>query len=154
MTVHEELLNSPPEKLVIDGVSKSFSTKMGWVQALDNVSLNVQEGEFICLVGPSGCGKSTLLNMIAGLERPDKGQITADGKVVKSPGSDRMVMFQESALFPWLDVMGNVIFGLKLKKNLSRVERIEIAEYCSGSIDLWGDTAVLESVPASCKRVS
>ena len=78
----------------------------------------MDEGEFVCLVGPSGCGKSTLLNMIAGLEFPDQGTIIADGKLVTEPGRDRMVMFQESALFPWLNVLGNVLFGLKLKPNL------------------------------------
>ena len=95
------------------------SARRAAVHALDNVSLNVHEGEFVCLVGPSGCGKSTLLNIIAGLEMPDRGQVLADGKPVTGPGRERMMMFQESALFPWLDVMGNVMFGLKLKPNLT-----------------------------------
>ena len=76
------------------------------VQALDAVSLQVNVGGFLCLVGPSGCGKTTLLNIIAGLEKPDSGQVLADGKPITEPGRDRMVMFQEPALFPWLDVMG------------------------------------------------
>ena len=129
MSVDTELLNVPPEKLVVEGVSKSFTTRRGSVHALDNVSLHVREGEFVCLVGPSGCGKSTLLNIIAGLEMPDTGTVMADGKPVTGAGSDRMMMFQESALFPWLDVMGNVLFGLKLKAKLRNKERREVAKF-------------------------
>ena len=127
--VRDELRNVAPEKLVVDGVSKSFRIRRNTVQALDNISLNVHEGEFVCLVGPSGCGKSTLLNIIAGLEKPDDGQVLADGKPVTGPGRDRMMMFQESALFPWLDVMDNVMFGLNLKPNLDNKERREVAKY-------------------------
>jgi len=72
------------------------------VQALDDISLEVAEGEFIVVVGPSGCGKSTLLDIIAGLEKPDKGRVLADNQPVLTPGRHRLVMFQESALFPWL----------------------------------------------------
>jgi sulfonate transport system ATP-binding protein len=89
----------------------------------------VNEGEFACLVGSSGCGKSTLLNIIAGLEKPSSGTVLADGEPVVEPGADRMMMFQESALFPWLNVMGNVLFGLKLKPNLTRGERRELAQF-------------------------
>ena len=127
--IHEELKNVPPEKLVVEGVSKWFRTRRAAVHALDNVSLTIHEAEFICLVGPSGCGKSTLLNIIAGLEIPDSGQVLADGKPVTGPGRERMMMFQESALFPWLDVLDNVMFGLKLKPNLTRKERREVAKY-------------------------
>jgi NitT/TauT family transport system ATP-binding protein len=89
----------------------------------------VNEAEFVCLVGPSGCGKTTLLNIIAGLEKPDSGRVLADGKPVTSPGRDRLVMFQEPALFPWLDVLGNVLFGLKLKPNLTNKDRRNVARY-------------------------
>jgi NitT/TauT family transport system ATP-binding protein len=123
----EELQIAPPVKLSIDSVSKTFRDGVVVTQALDNVSLTVEEGEFVCLVGPSGCGKSTLLSMIAGLEFPDEGSITSNGHKVTEPGRDRMVMFQESALFPWLDVLGNVLFGLKLKPNLNKHERREVA---------------------------
>jgi NitT/TauT family transport system ATP-binding protein len=99
------------------------------VQALDDVSLAVGEAEFVCLVGASGCGKSTLLNIIAGLEKPDSGTVLADGKPVTGPGRERLVMFQESALFPWLDVLGNVLFGLKLKPNLTNKDRCDVAKY-------------------------
>src|SRR5205085_5350532 len=92
------------------------------IQALDDVSLHVDPGEFICLVGPSGCGKSTLLDIIAGLTKPDSGRVSADGQPVEGPGRHRLVMFQVSALFPWLTVFGNVMFGLKLRADLSDAE--------------------------------
>src|SRR3954454_3510280 len=125
----EELQPIASSKLSIEEVSKSFKTASGPVLALDRVSLNVAESEFVCLVGASGCGKSTLLNIIAGLEKPDSGQVLADGKPITEPGRERMVMFQEPALFPWLDVMGNVLFGLKLKPGLNAKERREVAEF-------------------------
>jgi NitT/TauT family transport system ATP-binding protein len=128
-TIAEELRDVTPTKLDVNGVSKWFRDGVVETHALDNVSLQVDEGEFVCLVGPSGCGKSTLLNIVAGLEFPDTGTIKADGKLVTEPGRDRMVMFQESALFPWLNVLGNVLFGLKLKPNLSRAEAREVAMY-------------------------
>jgi len=115
-------------KLSIQDVSKRFyNSHKQEVHALDHVSMDVQDGEFVCLVGPSGCGKSTLLNLIAGLDRPDGGAILSDGSPVEGPGPDRMVMFQESALFPWLDVMDNVLFGLKCKPNLPKSARQDVA---------------------------
>jgi NitT/TauT family transport system ATP-binding protein len=127
--VRDELQAVAPSKLVVDKVSKEYRTKRGTVVALEDVSLQVREGEFVCLVGPSGCGKTTLLNIIAGLDTPDRGQVLADGKPVTGPGRDRMVMFQESALFPWLDAMGNLMFSLKLKPSLSDRERRQVAEF-------------------------
>jgi len=130
-SVTEELAVISPSKLLIQNVSKSFRGTAGDVLALDRVSLSVAEGEFVCLVGVSGCGKSTLLNIIAGLEKPDSGTVLADGKPVTGPGRERLVMFQESALFPWLDVLDNVLFGLKLKlkPNLTRKDRHDVAKY-------------------------
>lgn len=129
MSIESELINPPPAKLVIDQVSKSFVTQRARVQALDKASLTVEEGEFVCLVGPSGCGKSTLLNLIAGLDTPDSGTLRMDGQLITGPGRERMVMFQEHALFPWLDVLGNVLFGLNLKPNLTAKEREDVARY-------------------------
>jgi len=125
----QELEVIAPSKLAIDNVSKSFQSASGTVLALDHVSLQVDEGEFVCLVGASGCGKTTLLNIIAGLEKPDSGNVLADGKPITSPGRDRLVMFQEPALFPWLDVFGNVLVGLKLKPNLTNKDRRDVAKY-------------------------
>ena len=118
-----------PSKLVLEHVSKWFQTSSLKVHALDDVTLHIAEGEFVCLVGPSGCGKSTLLNIIAGLEQPDRGSVQADGKNIVGPGPRRLMMFQEAALFPWLTVLGNVLFGLKLSTGLSAAERREKAEY-------------------------
>jgi NitT/TauT family transport system ATP-binding protein len=129
MNATEALQPIQPAKLVVKDVSKSFTTRRGWLQALDCVSLTVNEGEFVCLVGPSGCGKSTLLNLIAGLDTPDSGELVSDGQPIKGTGRERMVMFQEHALFPWLDVLDNVLFGLKLKPNLTPKDRIEVARY-------------------------
>ena len=100
-------------KLRIAGVSKVFDGRRGKVVALEGINLNIRGGEFVCLVGASGCGKTSLLNIIAGLEFPSSGVVELDGEPVTEPGRDRTVMFQESALFPWLDVLGNVMFGLK-----------------------------------------
>jgi NitT/TauT family transport system ATP-binding protein len=93
------------------------------------VSLEVGEGEFVCLLGPSGCGKSTLLNIVAGLEHADDGRVLCDGAPVHTPGRERMMMFQESALFPWLDVLDNVLFSLRLKPGLNAKERRDVAEF-------------------------
>ena len=109
----------------IEGASKEYTVQAGKVSALSETSLKIKSGEFVCFVGPSGCGKTTLLNMIAGLETPTKGVIRKNGEVVTGPGSDRVVIFQEAALFPWLTVIQNVEFGL-----VSRMEakkRHEIA---------------------------
>src|SRR5436305_1779956 len=99
--------------LRIEGVSKTFVGRSGTVNALRPVNLEVETGEFVCLLGPSGCGKSTLLNIIAGLEEASTGAVWADGKKVRGPGTDRVLLFQEAALFPWLDIQRNVEFGLR-----------------------------------------
>jgi NitT/TauT family transport system ATP-binding protein len=129
MSVLEELQTARPAKLVINRVTKDFPTRGGKVRALEEITLQINEGDFVCLVGPSGCGKSTLLSIIAGLEKPDSGETLMDGKPVTQPGRDRMVMFQESALFPWLDVMDNVLFGLRFKPNLTPRDRREVAQF-------------------------
>ncbi|OAI39127.1 nitrate/sulfonate/bicarbonate ABC transporter ATP-binding protein [bacterium SCGC AG-212-C10] len=112
--------------LEIQNVSKRFTTKRADTLALDNINLSVRDGEFVCLLGPSGCGKSTLLNMIAGFDAPDGGKVIANNKVVKGPGPDRVVVFQEAALFPWMNVRANVEFGLKLA-GMGSAERKERA---------------------------
>lgn len=119
----------PPAKLRLERVSKSFRTPRATVSALEEIDLSIEDGQFVCLVGPSGCGKSTILNLIAGLDFPDSGRVLCDGTPVTGPGRDRMVMFQESALFPWLDSLGNVLFGLDLKPGLDRAARREVAAY-------------------------
>ena len=129
MSLEQELANVEPDRIEVIDVCKSFETNRGRLTALDHISLKFSEGEFVCLVGQSGCGKSTLLNIIAGLEKPDRGEVLASGSPILEPGRDRMMMFQEHALFPWLDVMGNVLFGLNLKPGLNANERLEVARY-------------------------
>ena len=129
MSATDGFTAAPPAKLAVQHVSKWFRTPRASVHALDNMSLDVDGGEFVCLLGPSGCGKSTLLDIIAGLTLPDKGQVLADNIRVQGPGRHRLVMFQESALFPWLNVFGNVMFGLRRAAGLSADERRQIADY-------------------------
>ncbi|MET0629400.1 MAG: ABC transporter ATP-binding protein [Xanthobacteraceae bacterium] len=114
-------------KLVVEGITKWYRTGAANVHALDDISLEIGNGEFVCLVGASGCGKSTLLDIMAGLTKADAGRVLADGEPVVGPGRQRLVMFQEPALFPWLTAFGNVMFGLKLRHDLSNRERREIA---------------------------
>ena len=101
-------------RVALKRVHKSFVQKGQRVQALSDINFTIEEGEFICVIGPSGCGKSTLISLIAGLEFPDSGQVFVDSKIVEGPSSDVLVVFQEAALFPWLTVLGNVEFGLKI----------------------------------------
>ena len=114
-------------KLSVRGVSKSYvSTRGERIQALDDIGFDVAPGEFVCLIGPSGCGKSTLLNLVAGLERPDGGEIWINDGPVTRPGPDRAVLFQEPSLFPWMTVLGNVEFALQLV-GVPKEERAERA---------------------------
>ena len=110
----------------VQNVSKSFETQNGRLNVLDSISFEAKPGEFLCLLGPSGCGKSTLLNLVAGLEAIDTGTIMMDQVEVESTGPDRLVIFQEGGLFPWLTVQENVEFGLKMK-GVSRRERSDRA---------------------------
>ena len=113
-------------RVSIEDVTKTFQTAHGSVLALDQISLQIKPGEFICFVGPSGCGKTTLLNMVAGLEQPSKGLIHQDGQLITGPASSRVVIFQEAALFPWLNVIQNVEFGLAGR--MEEKKRREIAK--------------------------
>lgn len=114
-------------KLKLENVGKAFITENGDVGALEKISFEVGEGEFVCIVGPSGCGKSTLLYILAGLENADEGIILLDGQQISASGPDRVLIFQEPALFPWLNVIQNVAFGLKVK-GISPKERLDKAK--------------------------
>lgn len=116
-------------KVELQGISLSYKTEKGTrLLALDNIDLKVQPGEFLCIVGPSGCGKSTLLHLIAGLHHPTGGKVFIDSKQVTEPGTDRILIFQELGLFPWLKVGENVEFGMRMK-GLSKAERKERTEH-------------------------
>ncbi|MFO1534810.1 MAG: ABC transporter ATP-binding protein [Thermoplasmatota archaeon] len=108
--------------LRVQGLSHTFASKTGPVQALTDINLDVRDGEFVVLIGPSGCGKSTLLSLVAGLEMPGAGTIEVDGKPVTGPSRDRTLLFQEGALFPWLDARANVEFALR-GQEMGRAER-------------------------------
>jgi len=117
--------NSATPKVRLEDVSLHYKGETGaGVLALDRINLEVQAGEFLCIVGPSGCGKSTLLHLIASLQHPTSGAIAIDDEYVSAPGTDRILMFQDHGLFPWLTVGQNVEFGLKMK-GLSKAEREE-----------------------------
>src|SRR5574341_1418457 len=116
-------------KLQLKDVCKRFrstDSSKSFVTAIENVSLHIEDGEFVCIVGPSGCGKSTLLNILAGLDKPTEGEIILNGHEVDGTGPDRIMVFQENALFPWLKVIENVEFGLKIA-GIQKDKRRQIA---------------------------
>jgi len=116
-------------KVCLDGISLSYKTNdRSRLLALDDINLQVAAGEFVCIVGPSGCGKSTLLHLIAGLHQATSGSVLVDGRPVPGPGTDRILIFQELGLFPWLTVAENVEFGMKMR-GIERAERREKTEY-------------------------
>ncbi len=120
----------------IQEVSKTFRQRgRGDYKALDQISISIRQGEFLSLLGPSGCGKSTLLNLVAGLEQAEEGEISLNGQPIRSPGPDRVVVFQEHALFPWLSVLDNVAFGLK-QRGVSKKEREALAREQIKSVHL------------------
>ena len=114
-------------KLQAKNILKHFDHNGTPVLALDGINLDVEEGDFLCIVGPSGCGKSTFLNIVAGLEKPDSGEILLNGNPISTPGPDRTMVFQEGALFPWLKVIDNVEFGLKMA-GIPKDERRQISQ--------------------------
>jgi NitT/TauT family transport system ATP-binding protein len=116
-----------PDLLAVRGVSKKFAVGDGEIEALGRIDLTIASGEFICLIGASGCGKSTLLRIIAGFEEPTTGQVSVNGKHIIGPGSDRGMVFQDYALFPWMTVRRNIGFGPR-QRGLPRQEIAAIAD--------------------------
>ena len=118
-------VRTPTAKVGLSEICLSYRTQSGErLLALDHINLQVRAGEFLCIVGPSGCGKSTLLHLIAGLHSQTSGQVLVDGHPVEGPGTDRILIFQEHGLFPWLTVAENVAFGMKMK-GVAKAERQE-----------------------------
>lgn len=112
-------------KLAIEGVGKSFNGK----SVLEEINLQVQPGEIVCILGHSGCGKSTLLNMVAGFLQPDYGRIAVDGRKVDGPSKERGVVFQDHALFPWFTVLDNIAFGPKVQGASKKSAREKAEKY-------------------------
>lgn len=128
LTDNDQKKNQDPF-LVIDGVSKVYQTARGSYTVLENVNLTVYEGEFICVIGHSGCGKSTLLNMVAGFNRPTAGEICLKSKPILRPGPDRMVVFQNYSLLPWMSAFENVYLAVKqVYTDKSKEEKTKIAK--------------------------
>lgn len=119
----------------IKGLGKDFCHNKKKTEVLVDINLNISDGDFISLLGPSGCGKSTLLNLIAGLEKQSKGEVVVDGQPVKGPGRDRVMVFQEAALFPWLSVLDNVMFGLKIA-GCNKKKAHDMAQECLSMVHL------------------
>jgi NitT/TauT family transport system ATP-binding protein len=124
-------------------VSMVFPTRRGELHALDDVTLEIPDAHFTCLVGASGCGKSTLLNIMAGLVEPTSGEVLVDGDPIDGPGADRGMVFQSYTLYPWMSVRRNIEFGPKLK-GVGRSERGELA---SSLIEEMGLTGFADSYP-------
>jgi NitT/TauT family transport system ATP-binding protein len=122
-------------KISFRNVSRRFDLAGGSFLAIDRLTLDVADGEFVTVVGPSGCGKSTAMNIAAGLVEPSGGEVLVDGREVRGPGPERGVIFQQYALFPWLTVRENVEFGLKIAKKSAR-DRREIADHFIGLVGL------------------
>jgi len=130
-----------PPKVRFEGVSKRFLKRGDPLQVLEDVDLDVRDGEFVCLLGPSGCGKSTLLNIVAGFERPDVGRVTIDGEEVQGPSERRVFVFQEYGIFPWASVWDNVALGLRDRP------KEEQARIVQETIDMVGLTGFERAYP-------
>ncbi len=145
-------------KLQLRNITKMFNTSdssKSSVTAVENVTLQIEEGEFVCFVGPSGCGKSTLLNILAGLDKPSEGEIILNGHPINGTGPDRIMVFQENALFPWLKVIDNVEFGLMLA-GLNKTKRREIAMHYLDTMQLtrFADSYIYQLSGGMKQRVS
>jgi NitT/TauT family transport system ATP-binding protein len=116
---YQVLAQAASAEMTVEHVHKSYGIKPV-VKVLDDCSLVLENRKLTVLIGPSGCGKSTLINILAGYERPDSGKVTIDGQPVRGPGRDRLVVFQETALFPWMTTFQNVSYGPRVRKELSR----------------------------------
>jgi len=129
--------------LEVNDLHKQFPARSGTIVALRDINLHVQEGEFVCAVGASGSGKSTLLRLIAGLETPTRGEVRVDGVRVTGPGADRGMVFQNYTLYPWMTIVENVGFGLKLQGMRAQERQQRVAYY----LEVVGLTRFAQSLP-------
>ncbi|MET4275703.1 MULTISPECIES: ABC transporter ATP-binding protein [unclassified Bradyrhizobium] len=128
-----------------ENVSLSFETPRGRLNVVEDVSYDINDGDFIAVIGPSGCGKTTMMSMLAGFQRPTTGNVLFDGRPVAGPGPERGVIFQEYGVFPWLTVKQNIAFGLKLSAN--RVPAGERDAICDHYLGLMGLSDFASSYP-------
>ncbi|CAL80453.1 Putative ABC transporter, ATP-binding protein [Bradyrhizobium sp. ORS 278] len=128
-----------------DHVSLGFDTKGGRLTVIDDISYDIDEGEFVAVIGPSGCGKTTMMNMLAGFQAPTSGRILFDDRPVTGPSPERGVIFQDYGVFPWLTVRDNIAFGLRLKAN--RVPAAERDEICAHYLALMGLSEFANAYP-------
>ncbi len=117
-----------PDMMQVNNVSKAFGEDWECEMVIENLSLKIRRNQLTAIVGPSGCGKSTVVNLLAGFEQPDSGQILLDGRPVTGPSKDALVVFQETALMPWLTTYQNVTFGPKLRGDIPRDQLKEAAD--------------------------
>src|ERR1700730_11879907 len=136
-------LRSSHNKLELRGISMLYSRRGRRFEALRNIALQVEAGQFISIVGASGCGKTTLLRIVDGLIMPTRGEVRVDGQTVSKPGPDRGFVFQQDALFPWRTVLDNVVFGLEVQGKSKR----ESKERADGLIRLWGLAGFAQHFP-------
>jgi ABC-type taurine transport system ATPase subunit len=122
--------------VAFEGVSMRYGLGVASVQALDDISLSFGRGDFICIVGPSGCGKTTLLQTLAGFLPPSTGRVVVEGATIEGPGPDRGVVFQQPALFPWMNVAANAGFG-PMVLGVDRSERERRVEHWLRLVGLW-----------------
>ena len=132
-------------RIKFENTSCDFQTESGPLRVVDDISFDIKENEFVCIVGPSGCGKTTLMNILAGFVAPTEGRVTLDGKVVQGPGRDRGVIFQEYGVFPWLTVEQNILFSLRLSS--SKTPPREAEAVCWKYLALMGLTDFAKAYP-------
>ncbi len=138
--VVKDRLQGAPVMLQCSDIKKVYPTKKGDYVVLEDLQLNIREGEFISIIGHSGCGKSTLLTMIAGLNGISGGQIMVDGAPIRGAGPDRAVVFQSPSLFPWLTALQNVMIGVKqVFPHASKKQKLEICKYYLNKVGLGND---------------
>jgi NitT/TauT family transport system ATP-binding protein len=127
-------------KLQIDHLTKRYSLQREAKQvlALNDISFDVNDGEFMAVVGPSGCGKTSLMNIVAGLLPYDEGTVSIDGKKVNGPGTDRAVVFQHASLLPWRSIMGNVRYGMEMQKRFDEATMQQRADHFLKLVGLSG----------------
>jgi len=135
----------PRKRAQFDHVSLTFGTPKGPLHVVEDVSYDINDGDFIAVIGPSGCGKTTMMSMLAGFQKPTAGQVLFDGKPVERPGPERGVIFQEYGVFPWLTVKQNIAFGLQLKAN--HVAAAERNAICDHYLELMGLSDFANSFP-------